>query len=377
MQYFVKYAEQREEKASGKNMSFNIKNNIIKRNEENIKELSTKALDELWKKSWIKDNLLNPNSHISQIEKKLGEMEGKYQRIVVIAPREVKLLLEAVTSTAEACKTKLIIFADSFSSDYYYDKFLELRDKDWGMLVIGCDEETLGQKTAYSCMKQFLSDKYGSENLKRRIQFIINSKSEFFSEEAAKGEYKTYILPSDVDASYSCGTDMLLVPMLAAGFDVKGFYTGFREMISSPEWDRNEDEYANYIGVEGSQIIAIWQKKLELLSKWIVNIFSSQGVPTKEFFLPEDECQILKGKVLIQIALTECEHDIMLPFFPGVSMEGSMNAMIKEHISKWFDEYRGSLIEMDKLDPYLLGKLVGYIQISSGISRYITEYMGK
>lgn len=376
-------------------MNFTVENNKIgfEENLNNIKillgkdfditGLSQKALDYLWKKSWVKDSILSPEEHIFQVERKLGEMAGRYDYVILIAPKEVRILLEGILSMCfwddGETKNNLIFFPETLSSIEYFHTFEKIRDNECGMLVIGSEEETLGQVTAYSCFKQAMSNKYGAENLKTRIQFVINEKSKYFGEEAANGEYVVHKLPNDVELSALAGTDAILIPLIISGVDIKAFYNGFREVLSSPSWDREGDEYACNLALwncsyEGDFKLRYWQKEMEKISKAISEIFSGSGMKTNSFLFPENELQLDdKSVYLTQVILKNESKDIMLPAFPGASMEGSMNCMVKEHCKDMYEKYPGTLIQVEEMGPYECGKIIGFAQLSYGIASFVIK----
>jgi len=128
-------------------------------------------------------------------------------------------------------KTPHIIYAGNNISEDYHSDLLDILDKnDYSLIVISKSGTTTEPAIAFRILKNHIEKKYGKESAKQRI-IAVTDKSRGALKKVADSEgYSTYVIPDDVGGRYSVLTPVGLLPIAAAGFDIKNFVSGAVKM---------------------------------------------------------------------------------------------------------------------------------------------------
>ena len=113
---------------------------------------------------------------------------------------------------------ELLFAGNGLSAVGVRDTLERLGDRDWCINVVSKSGTTLEPAVGFRIFKDLLIKKYGEDEAKSRI---------FATTDARKG-YRTFVVPDDVGGRYSVLSAVGLLPLAAAGLDV-------RKMLSAAE----------------------------------------------------------------------------------------------------------------------------------------------
>ena len=97
------------------------------------------------------------------------------------------------------------------------------------VVVISKSGTTTEPALAFRIVKKFMEEKYGHEEVKKRIICITDEHEGALLSIAKKGGYNTFAINNDVGGRFSVMTSAGLVPLAIAGIDIKGMLEGARK----------------------------------------------------------------------------------------------------------------------------------------------------
>ena len=354
--------------------------------EDKIRELaglSGKALDEMWKDSWIAGGIgSSMNELIKEIDMAAGELRYANDRIVVVAAGPLGHMIRAGLAPLQAPgKKEVLVFGETLSAEDHRALLEGAERKNLAMIAVSCGQEPVAQCAAYACLKNLIRDKYGPEKFSEHIVFILPEdidEDSYFGQESGEYPAKLRVLKADVHPAFAANTEAMLFPLMAAGADIRSYMDGFREMLASTWWDQDADRYSLYLAQHalsgGCEDVICWQRELHGLAQWVAAAHRAAGIDSRALFLPEDKEHLREGAFQTVVLVEQEKTDIMLPMFPGASAEGSMNEMVKEHARNAHEQ--GTLIAVEELNAHGLGQLTCFLQLSCGISKWILGNRG-
>ena len=338
------------------------------------REKSGKALDELWKRSWIRDGISPGAGRLKELELQLSEFSSLCDMIVLVADGSMAAMLRgmlrALTGTGHK---KLVVFCGTLSAGSYRVLFQEMEKHSCSMVAFSCGEETLAQRTAFATIRKFLQDRYGTDGAGRRIRIVLNGEARYLAEEASADGHEMHLLEADVQAAEASGTDAMLVPGLLAGADMQAFMEGFRRMLTSTWWDRDADCYSLCLAGHREEDIVYWQREFTGAAEWIATLHKAIGIDARTVFMPREEAALREDAFCTHLFCRSEDSDIMLPPFPGADPDGSLNEMAKSAMEALWRRTTGTKLTLDGMTPGDYGELVCFLQISSGITGFILQ----
>jgi glucose-6-phosphate isomerase len=162
-----------------------------------------------------------------------------------------------------------------------------LRDKDFSVNVISKSGTTTEPAVAFRLFKSLLEEKYGARAAGRVYATTDASKGALLSLAKEKG-YERLIIPSDVGGRYSVLTPVGLLPIAAAGADIRALLAGAAgaeavlslQDMSNPAWLYAAARQALYNGGRGKKIelLSLWEPELRFLGEWWKQLYGeSEG----------------------------------------------------------------------------------------------------
>lgn len=361
-------------------MSISIKHSKCNGSVDNLKARSNEALDRLWEMSWVKSSIGDTSEMVETAENAGGEFRYKSDVLVVIgSPLNCAMLRGALSAIShKEDKVEVLFLGEDFSASAYDEVLRKLENKNFTLIAIATEAESLGQRAAFACIRKVLSEKYGPSGMTKRTIVIASGNSEFFIDEASKGGGRVFALPEDTNSSYAAGSMAMVLPLAAFGIDGAAYMDGFKEMLADTCWDADGDKYSLCLsqGYDREDII-IWQRELTDFGVWVAKIHERAGLDSKVLIMPADSEGERNDAYGAHFIVEKEEKDIMLPSFPGCNSEGSLNLLLNEEADALFkggdDHKPATMISLDELSPYSYGRLVAFIQISAGITSFILE----
>ena len=146
----------------------------------------------------------------------------------------IELLTHSFNNTLSKRQRKgpQIIFAgNSISSTYLADLFDLLEGKDVSLNVISKSGTTTEPALAFRILKTYMEEKYGKEGACSRIYATTDRARGALKGLADNEGYETFVVPDDVGGRYSILTAVGLLPIAAAGIDIRDVMQGAKDAM--------------------------------------------------------------------------------------------------------------------------------------------------
>ena len=148
-----------------------------------------------------------------------------------LGARAVIEALQHSFKTLTCTATPTILYAgNNMSEDYLADLLDVLAVKNYSIVVISKSGTTTEPALAFRILKQHCEQKYGVEDARNRIVAVTDKARGALKCLADQEGYATFVIPDDVGGRYSVLTPVGLLPIAAAGFDIRKLVEGARSM---------------------------------------------------------------------------------------------------------------------------------------------------
>ncbi len=301
--------------------------------------------------------------------------------------------------------TPNIYFAgNSISSDALTEILTLCEGKDICVNVISKSGTTTEPAVAFRVFRNLLEQKYGKEGAKERI-FVTTDRSrgtlKKFSTDAG---YETFVVPDDVGGRFSVLSAVGLLPIAAAGIDIKKLMEGAASashQYTSPDINQNDCyRYAairNILYRKGKsvEILAGYEPFSAMFHEWWKQLFGeSEGkdgkgiYPASVVFSTDlhslgqfiQEGSRIMFETVIHIADTHRHFAIPndpanidgLNFLSGKELdEVKKTAMLATVLAHVDGEVPNVLIEVSERNEFVLGELIYFFELACAISGYV------
>jgi len=237
---------------------------------------------------------------ISDIENTANELIKKIDIMVIIgiggSYLGAKAVIEAMSDNFAMMKDvpvkpKVLFAGQNLSEDYLYELRQLLKEKSYALTVISKSGTTTEPAVTFRILKKDIEKKYGKEETKNRIIAITDKEKGALKQTANNEGYKTYIIPDDVGGRFSVLTPVGLFPIAVAGYDIKQFIEGAKEMFRKTKTTDNPAViYAVvrnilYIRNYTNEILVNYNPKLNFIAEWWKQLYGeSEGKNGKGIF---------------------------------------------------------------------------------------------
>ena len=302
----------------------------------------------------------------------------------------------------------LVLFAgQNIDEDYISDLLDVLNKKDYSIIVISKSGTTTEPAIAFRLLKQHIEEKYGKDNAKERI-IAVTDKSKGALKKLADNEgYSTYVIPDDVGGRYSVLSPVGLLPIAAAGFNIRELLNGAQAMQKhlASEKELMNNPAALYAVVRNilyqkgktTEILANYNPCLANITEWWKQLFGeSEGKENKGIFpagvnftcdlhsmgqyIQEGLRNIFETVISIEkpaakIAIPKDPADMDgLNFLSGkrfsfvnkMAEKGTMLAHIEGGVPN-------VLITLPAINEHTLGELIYFFEMACALSGYILD----
>ncbi|MBB5888757.1 glucose-6-phosphate isomerase [Lactovum miscens] len=181
--------------------------------------------------------------------------------------------------TREERKAPLVMYAgNSISSNYLADLVDFVADKDFSVNVISKSGTTTEPAIAFRVFEELLVKKYGRDGANARIYATTDKEKGAVKVGADANGWETFVVPDSVGGRFSVLTPVGLLPIAAAGHDIKKLMEGAnqaRKDYSVSADVRENDAYAyaalrNILYRKGkfSEILVNYEPTLQYFGEW-------------------------------------------------------------------------------------------------------------
>ena len=243
------------------------------------------------------------NELVSDIESVAQTLRAKSEIFVIIGiggsylgARSIIESLSHHFSHLKPGEYPAIVYAgQNISEDYLTDLMEILDEKDYSMTVISKSGTTTEPAVAFRLLKAHLENKYGLDEARKRIVAITDAKKGALKELADQESYKTFVVPDDVGGRYSVLTPVGLLPIAVAGFNIREFLDGAKNMKAHTEQstDIGVNPVSAYAAVRNSlyskgmttEIMVNYEPRLLYFTEWWKQLYGeSEGKENKGIF---------------------------------------------------------------------------------------------
>ncbi len=300
--------------------------------------------------------------------------------------------------------TQVIFCGNQISATYLKELMETLDDFEVSVNVISKSGTTTETAIAFRVLKQYIEERYGKEEAKKRI-FVTTDKSRGALKTLADREgYESFVVPDAIGGRYSVLTAVGLLPIAVAGIDIEEMMRGFK---AGEEAFRNEDLAQNaayqYAAVRTAlyrkgyaiEVLVNYEPYCTTLTEWWKQLYGeSEGKDHKGLFPAgvsnttdlhsmgqyiQDGRRILFESVLWfkeskeSFIIPEDEENLDgLNYLAGKDMhEVNFKAMQGTVLAHVDGGVPNLMIEVDKLDAFHFGALVYFFERACGISGYL------
>jgi glucose-6-phosphate isomerase len=320
-----------------------------------------------------------------------------------------KAVLNALSDNFDLLKEKrknpLVLFAGhNISEDYFHELFAAVKKRKIATIVISKSGTTTEPAIAFRLIKSEIERRYGKKNAAKHIVAITDEKRGALKTLATQEGYPTFVIPDDVGGRFSVFTPVGLLPLAAAGIDVKKLIQGAQDMEKATAADVPFDQNPalQYAAVRTAlyrrgkkiEILASYEPKLLYIAEWWKQLYGeSEGKDGKGIFpasvslttdLHSMGQYIQDGeRILFETVLSvdQPDHKVVVES-DGANLDGlnflagkrihEINRMAElgtmlAHVDGGVPNLR---IEMEKIDEYRIGALLYFFEKACGVSGY-------
>ena len=319
-----------------------------------------------------------------------------------------RAIIESLSNTFYNCLTKeqrkspQILYAGNNMSSRYLEDLIELiGDRELSINVISKSGTTLEPAMAFRIFREFLENKYGVKEARKRIYVTTDSQKGALKQLADKEGYETFVIPNNVGGRYSVLTAVGLLPIAVAGIDIHKLMEGAKfaqEKYSESDLKYNDCyRYAVirnilYNDRKNIEILATYEPKLHYFTEWWKQLFAeSEGKEYKGIYpsaaqfttdlhslgqyiqdgrrnLFETVINIAEEKNGIALNLDEDNLDNLnyltgksLDYINKRAMEGTIVAHTEGNVPN-------IIINVDKLNEETIGHLIYFFELACAMS---------
>lgn len=299
----------------------------------------------------------------------------------------------------------LVLFAgQNLSEDYLYELMEVLDNKEYGIISISKSGTTTEPAVAFRLLKNHLETKVGKVKARELIVAVTDAKRGALRTLATKEGYKTFVIPDDIGGRYSVLTPVGLLPIAAAGFNIRELIKGAVAMEKStakniPFENNRAAQYAAvrnalYVAGKQTEILASYTPKLVYLSEWWKQLYGeSEGKENKGIFpasvtftadlhsMGQYIQEGLRNIFETVVSVKDTNHKVLIPEDPDnldtlnflsdkrideVNKMAELGTMLA-HVDGGVPNIR---IEIPRINEYYLGELLYFFEKACGMSGY-------
>ncbi|MFB5664266.1 glucose-6-phosphate isomerase [Alteribacillus sp. HJP-4] len=180
------------------------------------------------------------------------------------------------------------------SQSYIHDLMDMLEGKDVSINVISKSGTTTEPALAFRIFREYLENKYGKEQAASRIYATTDKAKGALKTLADEEGYETFVVPDDVGGRYSVLTAVGLLPIAAAGINIKQMMAGAADAMNELANDNLSENnayqyaalrYALYQKGKAIELLVNYEPRLHFVSEWWKQLFGeSEGKDGKGLF---------------------------------------------------------------------------------------------
>ena len=380
---------------------------------ENIhKDLHRRANDQDDFVGWLELPTYYDKEEFKRIQKAAEKIRKESDILVVIgiggSYLGARAVIESLSNTFENMKLNekrkypLVLFAGNNLSPTYLNDLIEIiGDKDFSVNVISKSGTTTEPAIAFRIFREILENKYGIDEARSRIYVTTDKERGALKTLSEMEGYERFIVPDNVGGRFSVLSAVGLLPIAAAGVDIKKLMNGARiaqEKYADSNLKYNECyQYAVarnilYKNDKNIEILVNYEPKMHYFIEWWKQLYGeSEGKERKGLFpagvdyttdlhsmgqyvqdgkrnLFETVINIDKPISNLKIKMDDDNLD-GLNYLAGKDLDyvnkKAMEGTIEAHVSGGVPNI---MITLDELNEENIGQLIYFFELACGVS---------
>ena len=316
-----------------------------------------------------------------------------------------RAVIESLTHTfynmKETETPKILYAGNNLSPNYLVDLIDVIGDKDISINVISKSGTTTEPAIAFRVFREFLENKYGVEEARKRIYVTTDKEKGALKKLADEEGYESFVIPDNVGGRYSVLTAVGLLPIAVAGIDIDKLMAGAKiaqDKYSDGNLKYNECyQYAVvrnilYKNNKDIEILANYEPSLHYITEWWKQLYGeSEGKEKKGIFpagvdlttdLHSMGQYIQEGRrnlfeTVLNVVNTKMDmavkHDADnldgLNYLEGKTLDfvnkKAMEGTIKAHVT---GDVPNIVLNIAKLDEMTIGELIYFFELACAVS---------
>ena len=188
-----------------------------------------------------------------------------------------------------------VVFAGNNLSEEYLAELMDLAaERNVACIVISKSGTTTEPAVAFRIVKQYIEERYGKKEAAIRIVAITDAARGALKTLSTQEGYKTFVVPDNVGGRFSVLTPVGLLPIAAAGLDVRGLLAGAVEAEKELSKKSANNPAVVYAAMRNAlhsdcgksiEILVNYNPKLTYVAEWWKQLYGeSEGKDGKGIF---------------------------------------------------------------------------------------------
>ena len=181
---------------------------------------------------------------------------------------------------------ELLFAGNGLSPDYLCEIIEKLGERDFCVNVVSKSGTTLEPALAFRVFRSLLEKKYGAQEADRRIFATTDRARGVLKTEADEHGWESFVVPDDVGGRYSVLSAVGLLPMAAAGIDIRAVLTAAKDCFAAldrrdetnPCWQYAAARQRLYQNGKAIEILACYEPRFRMMAEWWKQLYGeSEG----------------------------------------------------------------------------------------------------
>ncbi len=284
---------------------------------------------------------------------------------------------------------KIFFAGHTFSASYHHELMRLIENQNICLCVISKSGTTTETGIAFALLKDWMTNKYGTEETRRRIYVVTDATHGILREEVRSRGYESFAVPDDIGGRYSVLTPVGLLPIKAAGIDIKEIMSGASDMAAKRGYSGPYAAVRQELFKRGRhiEIFEYYEPRLRYFAEWLKQLFGeSEGKEGKGIFPASLEFstdlhsmgQYLQegSPIFFETVLDVMSppYDLDVPESAEKMLAGkSMNRINQAALEGVMAAHRQASIPMlrmciPSLTPYCFGQMVYFFEMACALS---------
>ena len=258
-----------------------------------LRDAADAKLAELYRKEmpfsgWVGYADRFPEDELADILKTADEIAARCKYFVVIGiggswlgARAALSFIDRPDSFAPEGRPEVVFAGFNLSGTYHANLIDKIEGEDVCLLIISKSGGTLEPSVAFLALKAMMIEKYGRSEAMSRIYAITDPDTGKLRQEAIENGYKTFALPSDIGGRYSVLSPVGLLPLAAAGVDIRAMLGGAKAANAEGPINRAKKLACVRAALEKQKSVetfCFFEPSAEDLTAWLLQLFGeSEG----------------------------------------------------------------------------------------------------